>query len=388
MLRMMLNTVKRCSISEAQIFRSKTKKRAVGRMEPMAEEINIEEDGNNIDALPELFEEVQDIEVENESYENNCRVFFTHLNDVRYCQVVHGINGHIAINNFLGGRPRRLSFQGWYVAFNEERGMYSTLIDTQTMKATVFNHFERNIQVNMDDPLREIALMYHFMDLVDSVNPDLPQIQDHFSIENRVYIVEPFEESRKPLIGYLLDNQLSFESTMNIFKRLLLTVNKLHTVAYAHRNLNLENIYYSVETNTVAIDEFEFVCQVTEHKYHLRLMGINPIHAAPEISQASIQYQHINDHIASDARAADIWSLGIILFELLTHRGPWQSATIHDIQYFLIQSRSLREYIELCLPDIILPNYLIKLLGNMLQIDPNNRWSIAQVIDFVNDHVP
>jgi serine/threonine protein kinase len=348
-------------------------------------EFNIAENGINNLELPELFTVVLEVEVEVVN-ENNFPVYFMDENNVVECQIVDGHDGLLAIElKHIPDQSGHQEFQARYVIYNQDRGIHCTVVDRPKMKVRIF-HFQPRLQSTMDSALREIPLMYHFMQLADPINPDLPQIVDHFLIGNRIHIVEPCDMNKRSFVNYC--NQLPVDAKMILFRLLLRSLNKLHSVRYAHRNLTLDNIYYSVSTNTVSIDGFEFVCQTTEHKYHPRLHNINRAYAAPEMVLFDVRL--LGQDINGDARSTDIWSLGLILFELLTCYRLWNFPNIaFDVYYFYFVSQggSIRNYIQTYLPPTLLPNepHLV-LLENMLQINPNDRWTIANVIDYVNQH--
>jgi serine/threonine protein kinase len=255
-----------------------------------------------------------------------------------------------------------------------------------------FKRTEPRIQSTMDDPLREIPLMYHFLPLADPINPDLPQIVDHFFMDNRMYLIEPYNEKATLKLHLLcLYQPLQLKEKMKIFRQLITTVNKLHTIEYAHRNLTFDNIYYSSGTYTLSIDGFNFACHSSDHKFHPTFYTINRAYAAPEM--ILFGYAAVGEYINGDARTADIWSLGVILLELVTGYRLWDVPhAIYDICYssFVDQGITITQYIcQFFNPnnqDLLPPEPILTLLEKMLQIDPDNRWTLSQVIDYVNQY--
>lgn len=107
------------------------------------------------------------------------------------------------------------------------------------------------------------------------------------------------------------------EEALCLWKQICLGVHYLHNMGYSHRDLKLENVVLSRESNTIKI--IDLVTASPTSKPALGLVGSVHYVAPEQVSQLS--YEGI---------AADVWSLGIILFVLVLKKFPWAQAHMSD----------------------------------------------------------
>ena len=90
---------------------------------------------------------------------------------------------------------------------------------------------------------------------------------------------------------------------------------------------------------------------------------------APEIFQNSDSF---------DGFAIDLWSVGVILYIMLTGFPPYDHATLADQRFEIIVEGNLVEQLRSW--DISLSDHAGHLLQSMLQLDPRNRLTLAEVM--------
>jgi len=154
------------------------------------------------------------------------------------------------------------------------------------------------------------------------------------------------------------------------FLKLLKATDRLHKNNICHRDLKLENIMYNKETHKLKLIDFGFATETVETKDGVEVPKLQKdycgsVHyAAPEIVQRK----------PYDGKKADVWSLGIILFVLLSGLFPFDDA----------QNRPEVIFDKIVAGDFFTPSYLSSdaapLIRSMLHKDPNKRPSVSKLL--------
>lgn len=165
------------------------------------------------------------------------------------------------------------------------------------------------------------------------------------------------------------------------FSALVSSVALVHRKGFAHRDLSPENILlgYSNPKNTsptVKLHDFGLACSARRQN---RPVG-KLMYAAPELLAPVPVY---------DPQAADIWSLGIILFSMMSKHAPMNSARAGDAHFHAFcQDRAA--YVDLLLSSQQLEHTMSPeakdLFLKMTTIDPAKRITIEGVLEhpFIN----
>lgn len=149
-----------------------------------------------------------------------------------------------------------------------------------------------------------------------------------------------------------------------IFKKLLCAVAILHNNNICHRDIKLENVMYNKEIHKLKLIDFGFAASANENVLHTDCCG--SIHyAAPEVIK----------RIPYDGKKADVWSLGIILFVLLSGLFPFDD----------ISNRTEIIFDKIVAGEFFLPSFLSSevspLLRSMLQKDPKKRPDVNEILN-------
>ena len=154
-----------------------------------------------------------------------------------------------------------------------------------------------------------------------------------------------------------------------IFKKILLGVRAMHNANICHRDLKSENILFDNDFNP-KIYGYHFI--------HMNANDLNEFmgtinYAAPEILL----------HNPHNGIKADIFSLGQILFNLVTGRLGFNNANMQDNLYRLIILHQYIEYWERIQENIPLnaSQEFRNLFLSLVAFDPNERSTIDQILN-------
>ncbi|SCU95650.1 LAME_0F12882g1_1 [Lachancea meyersii CBS 8951] len=154
-----------------------------------------------------------------------------------------------------------------------------------------------------------------------------------------------------------------------LFAQLISGVCYMHSKGLVHRDLKLENLLLDKQENLL-ITDFGFVNEFSPEDELMKTSCGSPCYAAPELVVTTRPYE---------ARKADIWSCGVILYAMLAGYLPWdddfENPDGDDIG-------KLYRYITrtpLKFPDYIAP-VPRDLLRETLQPDPKRRINTSQIL--------
>jgi serine/threonine-protein kinase ULK/ATG1 len=110
------------------------------------------------------------------------------------------------------------------------------------------------------------------------------------------------------------DRVVPEKQALLIFKQLIDAFQVLNKYNIMHRDLKPDNIFFNA--GVVKLGDFGF-CKSLEKANMTKTMLGSPIYMAPEILRGEIY-----------STKADIWSLGVVLYEMLYGFCPFESTTI------------------------------------------------------------
>ena len=165
-------------------------------------------------------------------------------------------------------------------------------------------------------------------------------------------------------------NGLVEEKAKVFIKQILEAVNQLHSNNIAHLDLKLENIMYNTDTNNISIIDFGFAeetvrIDVETGKTVQRLL--NNFCGSAEYTSPEILLQQ-----EFDGRRADVWSLGVIVFAMLTGRFPFAGKNRKMLMEKIVQGK------------YTIPSHVssqgASFIRRMLQKYPDNRSNVASLL--------
>ena len=108
---------------------------------------------------------------------------------------------------------------------------------------------------------------------------------------------------------------LSEQTALKIFKQLLNAFDVLYRHYIIHRDVKPENILFGCD-GKAKLGDFGFCKNLGRDKMTNTMLG-SPVYMSPEV----LQEQHYSSK-------ADIWSLGVVLYEMLYGFCPFESSSI------------------------------------------------------------
>ena len=234
--------------------------------------------------------------------------------------------------------------------------VYTAISDDTKQKFAIKVFPKSNLrnQSDIDRFQREVdAMAYlHYDSLVS--------MSDFFWDENNFYLVMDYCEGGE-LFSYIVEQgKLSEPVAALLFKQVAGAVAYCHSFGVAHRDLKPENILIA-QFPVVKVTDFGLCGYVNQERLMQSFCG-SPCYCAPECL-CRVQY---------DGRLSDMWSLGVILYAMVTGEHPWS---------VLNTSLMLRQIMK---ANYSVPSYVSQdcadLIHRLLMVKPLDRIPMDQLL--------
>ncbi|XP_021071036.1 sperm motility kinase X-like [Mus pahari] len=153
---------------------------------------------------------------------------------------------------------------------------------------------------------------------------------------------------------------LQEEETHRIFTQMVCAVNYCHENSIAHRDIKPDNILLDGR-GSVKLCDFGLAIKVTSGQRFKGFCGTLE-YCAPEIF-TDVEY---------DAQANDIWSLGVVLYTMVTGRFPFEAKTYSQMKEKMLNPKY-------SIPPMLSP-HIANLIVQLFTVDPDQRPKICDIM--------
>jgi serine/threonine protein kinase len=151
-----------------------------------------------------------------------------------------------------------------------------------------------------------IRMVESFYDKNDFLNIVFPRFE--MSLYDLIYVENTYKKT-------------SLEFRHNIAKQIIDGIAFLHENQIIHRDIKLSNILYNSHNGLINISDLDWACIVQNNNEKRETCAITLIYKCPELI---FHHQIMNQEMVSYSYEVDIFSLGIVLFEVLLSETPFQ----------------------------------------------------------------
>lgn len=163
---------------------------------------------------------------------------------------------------------------------------------------------------------------------------------------------------------------LSEKEALKYIAQILQGVYYMHQMGFAHRDLSLENVLLDKKLNCQVCD-FGLATPIGELYATLRTQIVGkPLYMAPEIIARS----------GYDPTKIDVWSIGIILFIMLTGAPAFAEASMRDKAFRIASRHGLRKLMQMWKLESTMSEDALDLLCGLLAVDPDQRISMHDAL--------
>ena len=224
----------------------------------------------------------------------------------------------------------------------------------ETIAVKVINKAEMKKPEDTERLQREIdsmAFLHH-----DSI----VKLHDFFSDENHFYLILDYCKGGD--LFTIIEKSKHFRETQiaQIFKQIVSAVGYCHARGVAHRDLKPQNVLVTTFP-FVKVADFG-LCGYTTEDTKMKTFCGSPYYSAPECL----------NNIKYDGQKSDVWSLGVILFELSTGTHPWNPSNATQ----MIKQISKAQF---TIPRGVNPA-LEDLIRSLLKVRPQDRLTCNQIL--------
>ncbi|CAB4062014.1 Serine/threonine-protein kinase PAK 3,Serine/threonine-protein kinase MST20 [Pyricularia oryzae 70-15],Serine/threonine-protein kinase max-2,Serine/threonine-protein kinase pak-1,Serine/threonine-protein kinase PAK 5,Serine/threonine-protein kinase svkA,Serine/threonine-protein kinase pak-2,Serine/threonine-protein kinase CLA4,Serine/threonine-protein kinase pakA,Serine/threonine-protein kinase STE20,Serine/threonine-protein kinase PAK 6,Serine/threonine-protein kinase shk1/pak1,Serine/threonine-protein ki len=218
-------------------------------------------------------------------------------------------------------------------------------------------------QIDLDNEnIQKFHLLMEVQVMRKLEHPNLVAFLDLFLTDKELWVVMDYMNGG-PLTDVVLHTILNEPQMSAISKEVLSGINYLHNHELIHRDIKSDNVLLSVKGD-VKITDFGFTANVSGDRMRKTFAG-TPYWMAPEVVKKQTY-----------GKSVDIWSLGILVIEMVDRHPPYMDETPLQAMYYISKKKS---------PPIkskgILSKEMSKFLERCLQFQSNKRSTASELLE-------
>eukprot|EP01117_Protostelium_nocturnum_P014858 TRINITY_DN56_c0_g1_i2.p1 TRINITY_DN56_c0_g1~~TRINITY_DN56_c0_g1_i2.p1 ORF type:complete len:853 (-),score=235.81 TRINITY_DN56_c0_g1_i2:111-2669(-) len=208
-----------------------------------------------------------------------------------------------------------------------------------------------------EDMLKMVERELFIMKLLK--HPNIISLFEIQQTDNCIYLIMEYASGGEIMDFIVAHGRLQEKEARKFFIQLINAVKYMHSMHACHRDLKAANLLLDENLNIKIID-FGFSNMFVPGSKLNTFCG-SPTHVSPQLARRE-EY---------DGPAADIWSLGVILFNLVTGYLPFEGDGFADLFKKIIAA-------DFTVPSFV-PEECKDLIEKMLVVDPIHRYTIADI---------
>lgn len=214
---------------------------------------------------------------------------------------------------------------------------------------------------------------------------DEAKIMEHLTHPNIIHFREVYKTKRGKLCivmdyadggdlqGYLRNwgGYLKEDLILSWFTQIWLAIKHVHDRKILHRDLKSQNIFLT-KSKLVKLGDFGIARVLSHTKDIAKTVVGTPYYLSPEI----IENQPYSF-------SSDIWSLGVLLYEMCWLKPPFDAGSLHDLAKKIVKGKYS------AIPVRYSDNMSL-LIETLLKVEPSERPNINQILKFplISDQIP
>jgi serine/threonine protein kinase len=200
-------------------------------------------------------------------------------------------------------------------------------------------------------------------------HPNVVRLHDDFETRKHLVMVMDYLTGGDLFDRVMNNGKLAEDKAQKYFSDAVGGLSFVHSHDVAHRDLSLENLLLNSQDRIVLTD-FGLCCECADNQKQTQRVG-KGFYIAPEIFNREGPY---------DPKKADVWSLGIVLFIIMTGKPPMERPSKQDKRFVLFQEGKMADILSDWGLLHTFSSECLELLSQMLRVDPAQRIGLDQVL--------
>jgi serine/threonine protein kinase len=193
-------------------------------------------------------------------------------------------------------------------------------------------------------------------------HPGLIALYTVLETPDRWYIVLEYASGGELFDALTAHGPFNEDTAWDYFHQLVDAINYMHSNRAVHRDIKPENLLLDGQKR-LKVADFGLSIIANSQNGQLNTKCGTPEYAAPELFGPDVYV----------GQPADIWSMGVILYVMLTAQLPFRGTTVEEIAKSVL-------YCQVQYPAII-PQGAVELLQKIFVVDPSKRYTMQQIRD-------